>query len=181
MSIKRLAKSRRLWVNIVLGLGVVVLILTNVKVAGAHNWWSWHWHTGRTMNTWVGSYKGLESNRALNDWDSHSDINFNRTGHSELSVFAGNYGATGWGGLASIESYSYDWWHRWNWSKINHCHARFNSYYGGSSSWVQGVQCQEIGHCLGLTHSNDGCMGLGYYNNVRTTVSHNWRDINARY
>lgn len=174
--------SKSLTTRTALAVFVVLGVFANVGVATAHNWWSWHWHSGSSIKVWVGSYKSAESNAALNDWDSHTDVNFPRSSsHTEMSVFAGNYGATGWGGLASIESYSFDWWHKWNYSKIKHCHARYNSYYGGSSADVRGIQCQEIGHCLGLGHSDHGCMGKGYYNNSNVTVSHNRSDINARY
>lgn len=165
-----------------LGASALLLLVLNAEVAEAHNWWDWHWHTGSDIRVWVGSLRSGESNAALNDWDSHCDVSFPRQStHTELSVFAGNYGDTGWGGLASIEDYSFDWWHKWNWSKIQHCHARLNTFYSWSFAGAQGVQCQEIGHCMGFTHSNDGCMGKGYFNNLNTTVSHNWSDCNARY
>lgn len=174
--------TRDKWVNISLGIFVAALVLLNVMVAEGHNWWSWHWHTGSGIRTWVHSSRQTQSNAALNDWDSHCDVNFPRSSsHTEMSVFGGNFGATGWWGLASIEDYAFDWWHKWNWSKIQHCHARYNSYYGGTTADIQGVLCQEIGHCMGFDHSNDGCMGKGYFNNLNTTVSHNWSDCNSRY
>lgn len=161
---------------------VLALLAFNIKLANAHNWGLWCWHTGRTINVWVwGSHK-TESNVALNDWDSHTDVNFHRVNyHTELSVSGANWGATGWGGLASIKETSYDWWHHWTWCRIKHAHATYNSYYGGSSHTIHGIQCQEIGHTLGLEHSNNGCMGKGYYNNLNHTVSHNWSDINAKF
>jgi hypothetical protein len=61
------------------------------------------------------------------------------------------------------------------------CYARYNTYYQNSSAGIQGIQCQEIGHCLGLDHSNDGCMGKGYFNNLNNTVRHNWDDVNRRF
>lgn len=169
-------------VEIALGMSLVLLVFLNVGIAEAHNWWDWHWHTGSDIRVWVWGTHSTQSNRALNDWDSNCDVRFPReSSHTEMSVFGANSGATGWWGLASIQDSSYDWWHKWNYSRIEHCHAQYNSYYGGSSADIQGVLCQEIGHCMGLTHSNDGCMGKGYFNNLNTTVSHNWSDCNARY
>lgn len=175
---------------VVAGLSIVVavLFLVNVRIASAHNWDTWHWHTGSTINVWVFGPHQAEANAALNDWDSHSDVNFNRVNsHTELSVFSGNYGATGWGGLASIEDYSFDWWHHWCWCRIDHAHARYNSFYGGTggigaNSDIRGIFCQEIGHTIGLDHSNTGdCMGKSYFNNINVTGAHNWADINAKY
>lgn len=174
---------------IVVGFSIVIaaLLTLNLKVAYAHNWGLWCWHTGSTVNVWVIGTHQAEANAALNDWDSHSDVNFNRVNsHTELSVMGGNYGATGWWGLASIEDYSYDWWHHWWWCRIEHAHSRYNSHYGGTggtgaTSDIRGVQCQEIGHTLGLDHSNHGCMGKGYFNNSNVTVSHNRTDINAKF
>lgn len=175
-------KKREKWTNAGLTLLVVALFFANVEVASAHNWWLWCWHKGSTLGVWVFGTNTAESNAALTDWDSHSDVNFSRkTSHTDLSVFGGNFGATGWWGLASVEGYSYDWWHHWWFCRLDHCHARFNTFYGGSSGDVRGVLCQEIGHCLGLQHSNDGCMGKGYFNNLNTTVPHNWSDINSKF
>lgn len=174
--------TRNLWINVGLGFGAVLLILGNLKFAEAHNWWRWHWHTGSDIRVWVGGSRANLSNAALNEWDLHTDVRFPRSStHTEMSVFDANYGRTGWGGLASIKSSSFDWWHTWTWSKINHCHSVVNNYYSPSASRFQGIQCQEIGHCMGLTHSNDGCMGLSYSNNLIYTVPHNWADANAKY
>lgn len=168
--------------NVMLGLVVLALLGLNFNVAYGHDWWLWCLH-GNPVSVYVFGSHTAQANAALTDWDSHSDVNFNRVSfHTTLSVFGGDFGATGWWGLASIESYDYDWWHHWYWCRITHAHARYNSYYGGSSADIQGIFCQEIGHCLGLDHSNTGdCMGKTYYNNINVTGSHNWSDINAKF
>lgn len=167
-----------------LSLLVVVFLGLNISVASAHNWWYWCWHTGSTINVRVfGSYQS-EALAALFDWDTHTDVNFNRvTSHTELSVYGANWGAVSWDGLATIVDSSYDWWHHWRYCEIDHAHATYNTYRSGSHSNhdIHGIFCQEIGHTLGLDHSDDGCMGKGYFNNLNHTVPHNWRDINSKF
>lgn len=172
--------------NLALGGLAVTLIFANVQVAGAHDWWHWHWHTGNTIETWVGGQYKSTYESVLNEWDRKTDVRFPRSSsHTEMSVFDGNYGATGWGGLASIEDKGYDWWHHWDYSKIQHCHARVNLYYKDRNNWsttdVRGIQCQEVGHCLGLGHSDDGCMGKWYFNDDNYVRSHNVSDVNRKY
>lgn len=180
-------RNRSIVATATLSIAVVVLLILNFQIAFAHDWGLWCWHKN-PLGVWVYGTHQAEANAALNDWDSHTDVNFSRkTSHTDISVWGANFGATGWWGLASIESYSYDWWHHWWWCRIEHAHSRYNSYYGGttgtgSNSDVRGVQAQEIGHCLGLDHSNTGdCMGKGYYNNINVTGQHNRNHINARF
>ncbi|MEK6711260.1 MAG: hypothetical protein AABZ64_11860 [Nitrospinota bacterium] len=184
---------RKKAITIALGLLVLVLLAGNFKVASAHQWWAWHWGVGlwhfwerpsKNLGVWVyGSYSA-ESNAALNDWRSRLSGIFTFTSvgsHTDVSLYAGNYGATDWGGLASIENYDYDWWHGWCWCKITHAHARTNTYWW-TGTGLQGVQCQEFGHTLGLDHSNTGdCMGKTYYNSINVTSSHNRSDISSMY
>lgn len=154
--------------KIAIALGVLVLLLLglNTQTASAHRWWIWHWNKSTVR------YYNFASNRslaqtAINDWNACSGFALSRrTSHTDISVYDGNYGDTGWGGLASIKSVDWDWWCPFLFCEVTHGHARFNKYYGGGSSWKKGVFCQEVGHLFGLGHSAHGCMGLGYYSSI---------------
>ena len=159
---------------------IAILVIANLILgsqAYAHQWGSWHWNrygSSVTINTYNTATYRSEASAAINDWSNNTILYVPQIGsHTDISVFDGNYGATGWGGLAEIINYSG--------SHITHAHARLNYYYSYSSTGKQGVFCQEVGHSFGLTHSNDGCMGAGYYNNLYTTVQHNWTDIYNMY
>lgn len=162
------------------------LLYANVQAASAsrlpHNWWAWHWDKS-TIYVAVWSYQS-QARAAIRDWNDMTDLRLPElSSHTNISVWGANYGATGWGGLASIESYSWDW-HCWWWCKIDHAHARFNSYYSGWNSWwARGVFCQEVGHTFGLDHNNSGgCMGLGYYaGSSNRPSSHDVSDVNSKY
>lgn len=179
-------RTLRVSAGIVVVLGLMVV---NVQIALAHDWWQWHWHKNPLHLYVFGSHQP-EAVAAIADWDSHiTDMKLHTQfkGHTDISVYGANFGATGWWGLASIENYSFDWWHLWTYSRIEHAHATYNSYYGGTggtgtNSDIRGVLCQEIGHTFGLDHSNTGdCMGKGYFNSINVTGSHNWADMNAKY
>ncbi len=168
---------------------VLSLLFLNLQVALAHDWDTWHWDKN-PLHLWVYGGNQAEALAAIADWGSHINdmkLHVQFRDHTDISVFGANWGATGWWGLASIESYSFDWWHFWCWCRIEHAHATYNSFYGGSSgtgvgSDIRGVFCQEVGHTYGLDHSNTGdCMGKGYFNNINVTGAHNWADMDAKY
>ncbi len=182
-------------------LGVVfVLLVANVAIA--HDWDSWHWHK-KTLGIFVfaSNFNSAETARA--DWDFPANVmNLPRvTHHSDVSVFDGNFGDTGWGGLAEIISY----FNHCHFSflgicfdsrpGITHAHARLNTFYfwpnlntGSGFDAGRGVFCQEIGHTFGLDHSPDGCMGKGYFAGLSANefisnlvTSHSDGDLNAKY
>lgn len=163
-------------------LGLLVANLMVAGVASAHDWGSWHWNRGGSSVTVqiynTTSYR-TEANAAVADWNNRTLLYLPQVGsHTDISLFDGNYGATGYGGLAEIISYSG--------SHITHGHARLNYYYSYSSNGKRGVFCQEVGHLFGLTHSNDGgCMGYGYWygdsGSFYTLVQHNVDDIYNKY
>lgn len=154
-----------------------LLVLAVATPAIAHNWGCWT-QPNRTVYVRNTANYSSQAQAAINEWSNDTIIDVVNVGyHTEVSVYDGNYGNTGWGGIASIESYSG--------CNILHCHSRLNYYYSYTSNGKRGVQCQEFGHCLGLDHSNDGgCMGGGYYysiNSYYTVVSHNINDIYNKY
>lgn len=181
--------------KLTLGLGTVLLVVltagnTSLAVTnwetvreGAHDWGRWHWDKSNFQVYLFGTHKN-EAVRAINRWNGATDVTMTSTSqHKDMSVWGGNFGDTGWGGLASIENAGWDW-HCWANCRITHGHARFNSFYGGSNSWwAEGVFCQEVGHLFGLGHnSNGGCMGLSYYpNHTNRPSSHDISDVNRKY
>ena len=173
----------RLW-TVVLGLLVLGLLTVNLQSASAHRWWIWHWNKS-TVRYWNFATRKTQAQAAINDWDACSGFKLSkRTSHTDISVYDGNFGDTGWGGLASIKSRKWDWWCPFLFCGVTHGHARFNSFYGGSNNWVKGVFCQEVGHLFGLGHSPHGCMGLSYYtsisgNQYAVNRSHSCRDVRA--
>lgn len=178
-----------LWGVVVLTLLIVngLLFFGPQQVVEGHDWWKWRqWN--RTVNTWIHSSNQAESRAARDDWHNNTVMNLPlRNSHTEISVYGGNWGSTGWWGLASVESTGFGWWTCWTWCIINHGHARFNNWYGGSSgtgsgSDIRGVQCQEVGHLFGLDHHSGDCMGKGYFSSWSNVVGgHSASDLNSKY
>jgi len=182
-------------------LGVVLMLLV-ANVVYAHDWWLWHQHK-QTLGIFIfaSNFNSAETARA--DWDAPFNVmNLPRVNfHTDVSVFDGNFGDTGWGGLAEIISY---FWHChfsfigicFDWQPgITHAHARLNTFYfwpnlntGTTSDAGRGVFCQEIGHTFGLDHSPDGCMGKGYFPGLQANepisnivTGHSDFDLNVKY
>lgn len=163
------------------------LFTVNVGIASAHNWGSWHWDKSGShiqIQSYIFGSSQTQAEAARQDaWNNVSNLyNYRVNYHTDVSVFDGNFGATGWGGLASIESTAWDW-GCFDWCHVTHAHARFNIYYGGSDSYKQGVYCQEVYHTYGFDHNNTGgCMGLGYFAGSGNTLSsHDASDFYNRY
>jgi len=165
---------------------LVALLLANLGVASAHNWGSYHWDkTGSHIQIQSYIYGSTATQAIAANQDAWNKIgilyNYRVNYHTDVSVFDGNFGATGWAGLATLESLGWDW-GCFCYDHITHGHARYNTYYGGSSSYIQGVYCQEVFHTYGFQHSNTGdCMGLGYFNNITVYGPHNNSDFYNRY
>jgi hypothetical protein len=181
----------------------VVLVLLVANVAFAHDWWFWHQHK-RALGISITAVNSISAEAARADWNAGFNVmNLpSVTHHSDVSVFDGDFGDTGWGGLAEIITY-FEHCHFINplgacdqfFPGITHAHVRLNTFYfwenlntGTEFDAGRGVFCQEIGHTFGLDHSPDGCMGKGYFaglldnesiSNVAT--SHSDDDLNAKY
>ncbi|HEX6292261.1 MAG TPA: hypothetical protein VFZ66_23945 [Herpetosiphonaceae bacterium] len=164
---------------------ITLLLLGNVLLASqtlAHQYdpkRHWNNESGRSINFYNGadSYHQAATD-ARQDWGSNTHISFDPySSHVGFHAFDGYYD-TNWGGLAVwVDTYWTGTHHH-----TTHGHAILNTKYAGSGGYYRrGVFCQEIGHLLGLTHSNDGCMGMTYYNNINYTVPHNWSDVNNIY
>ena len=155
----------------------VLTALFAATAAQAHNWGCWK-QPNRTVPAYVTAALSSQANAAVSEWDTKTTLSVPRVGsHTEISVFDGYYGNTGWAGIASIESYSG--------CNILHGHARVNRSYSYTSNGYRGIFCQEVGHLFGLDHSNDGgCMGGGYFYSIDTyytVVQHNISDISSKY
>lgn len=161
----------------IFGLLAAAVIASLALPVFAHNWGCWR-QPNRTVYARNTATYSSQAAAALSEWNGDTILSIPVVSyHTEISVYDGNYGNTGWGGLASIESASG--------CNILHGHATLNYYYSYSSNGKRGVFCQEVGHLFGLDHSNDGgCMGGGYYYDISThynVVSHNITDISNKY
>ncbi len=152
-----------------------------------HNWASYHWNKSgsriQIQSYITGSTQSQAEAARLDAWNKVSNLyNYRVNYHTDVSVFDGYFGATGWGGLASIESSSWDW-GCFGYCHITHAHARVNLSYPTSAWYRQGIYCQEAFHTYGFDHdSTGGCMGLGYYPNQSNVLnSHNASDFYNRY
>ena len=165
---------------------ILGLLAANIGVytAHAHNWGNYHWNKGGTYidiyqyNT-AAYYSDAEAARQ-NAWNTVSILyNYNAGSHTNVSVYDGNFGNTGWGGLASLENLDWDW-GCWCYDHIAHGHARVNMYYGYGAWDRQRIFCQEVFHTYGFDHDDtNGCMDYTYTTNV--LLSHNSTDFYNRY
>ena len=165
---------------------MVALFATNIYVASAHQWGKYHWHKSGSsivIQNWIYGSTQTQAESARQDgWNKIAILfNYRSAAHTDISVFDGNFGNTGWWGLATLESLDFDWGSFW-WNHITHAHARYNAFYGGTSADIQGIYCQEIAHGWGLDHSNTGdCMGKTYFHSINVYGPHNNIDFNAMY
>jgi hypothetical protein len=181
----------------------LALVLLAANIAIAHDWWFWHQHK-RTIGINITAANANSAEAARADWSAGFNVMnlVSVPDHSDVSVLDGDFGDTGWGGLAEIISY-FSHCHEFDafgvciqaFPGITHAHVRLNTFYawanlntGSVFDAGRGVFCQEIGHALGLDHSPDGCMGKGYFaglNNNETisnvVTSHSDSDLNAKY
>jgi len=165
------------------------LVAANVGVgiAQAHNWGGWHWDKGGSAIHINENHSGGHTSQSVAaSENAYSTIgilyNSRLSTHTDISVYDGAYGNTGWAGLATIEDSNWDW-GCWCNDHIGHAHAKYNTSVGYSSSSIQGVFCQEMHHGRGFDHDNAGdCMGLGYFSGSSNVLNgHNNTDFYNRY
>jgi len=186
-------RRAKLWIAPVIALTLLVanLYVFRAHSTYAHNWGSYHWNrSGSYVPIYDYNYSSATNwqraeNARLDMWYKIYPLYiYQANSHTDLSVFDGNSGNTGWVGLATLESLDFDW-GCFCWDLISHGHAQFNTYYQAyySALSVQGVYCQEIFHTLGFDHDNYGdCMGLGYYAGSTNYIqSHNINDFLNKY
>ncbi|HEX6290024.1 MAG TPA: hypothetical protein VFZ66_12580 [Herpetosiphonaceae bacterium] len=159
-----------------MGLVIIpLLVLANlltVTVGFAHTS-GYHWNrygSTVTINVYNTATYKTEASSAVVDWDTNTILSLPQVAyHTDIHVFDGNYGATGWASLGSLESVSGN--------HILHAHGRINYYYSTTSTQKRSMFCKLLGQSFGLASSNDGCMNgtLAY------TVQHNWDDIYNMY
>jgi hypothetical protein len=178
-------KLFRRWRFLIAPILTIMLLAVNLSAltAHAHSIDGWHWHRGGNavyIYEWNTATFYSDAENARRDKWNHIGILYNYAVgyHTDVSVFDGNWGPTGWSGLA-------EWWDSWDWGcwcwdHISHGHARYNSYYNYPSYWRQYVFCQEVFHTYGFDHDNyGGCMD--YNGTVNVLVNHNINDFYGRY
>ncbi len=159
--------------------------------SGGHYWYCSGSTPWKYANYYINYYNGAggdyyniyqeESKTDSNAWSPYTDIYLNQVSAAgstdHLNTYAGSYGATGWLGLASIESNSG--------CTILKGTARLNKSYLDNGSYSRTnkkhVACQEVGHLFGLHHTsgttcmNDQILNAPYPN------SHDRDAVNAIY
>jgi hypothetical protein len=135
---------------------------------GTRYWFSsgyWLHPASRTVPIYIAGSTSTQRSyvaAAAAEWDSKTVYALPRTSTlsttKNLSYNIGNYGDSGWLGLA-YGSY--------HWTATT---ARTNTYYSADSIERRGIACQEIGHTLGLDHYPGDCMGLGYFASASSYV-----------
>ncbi len=148
----------RQWPLLLSALLTAVLVAANVGVAGAHGLGPGrpHWDKGGSAihiynYNYAANWQAAENAR-VDGWNKIGILyNYNVNYHTDVSVFDGFYGATGWVGLTSFEDMDWDW-ASWGWNHIAHTHARYNRSYPLAQLQIQGVICHEIGHSWGFSH-----------------------------
>ncbi len=118
-----------------------------------------------------------------NVWDAATILTLTETtchDCSRIHELEGDFGDTGWLGLASIEA-------GWDGSHYTHGHASYNRHYLEYEGTMLMTTCHEEGHLIGLDHElvsgSASCMA-GFYNAAGASVApgpHDIDTINAMY
>lgn len=152
-------------IALVLSLAAIVTVAVTANVSAHVAYRSGGVFLHQTHGRNFGFYNGIdhstwraEMRDAQLDWHGYMSgaLTFYTTTHASSIIHAvdDNYGNTGWVGYA------------WNWGQHNgHGHAQMNTYSLGSidARRMQKTSCHEIGHFVGLDHTDTetDCMKSG--------------------
>jgi hypothetical protein len=160
---------------------LTLTVLVTVESAPAtHRWVRWHWARARNPFTLgyraqVGGPWGPLVAPVMNRWDNVSKMRpgtrdfVNWVGGSDLVIESGNYGATGWFGVARVQV-------NFVTGHISSGQVQLNDYYftGQYNNDVarRHVFCQEVGHILGLDHNKIApVFGASCMDDTNTTLN----------
>ena len=153
---------------------ITTVFFVFISASGAyadHQWDNYHWEKKDTaiLTLSVGDNHTGQWSSFLNyvgySWNtfggSYLAINVVPEGTGDIESYNGNYGNTGWLGLASI------WVSRGKNKHIVRGESKMNEYYitlDGYDGFNEEVEfkhvlCQEIGHTFGLDHNREGATG----------------------
>lgn len=144
----------------IVSLCALFVVMFAAGVAASNRWHSWKYANAeiRWYNGGTGQYYDMYQQEAITDanaWQPFTVIDLVQVWASgtddQINSFNGNYGFTGWYGIAEIQAND-------GWTIIDG-RTRLNEYHIDADRLspinIKHVACQEIGHLFGLDHNRD--------------------------